>query len=91
MDLSDIEKGKFRLPIDRDQTLLEILRLSISNQAMINALMNALINESSIFDETEKDKIAAKVREQYDSRFEEMWAAFYNVVIEENSKREPYK
>lgn len=92
IDLSDIEKGNFRLPIDRDQTLLEILRLSVSNQAMINALINTLINESSLFDETDKDKFAVKIREQYDSRFNEMWAEFYNVVVvKDSNKREPYK
>ncbi|PRY51491.1 hypothetical protein B0I27_10776 [Arcticibacter pallidicorallinus] len=80
IDLSDIEKGNVKLPIDSTQALVEILRLSVSNQAMINALTHVLLFETSLIPESERDKIAEILKDRHDSRFNEMWAAYVNAV-----------
>lgn len=80
IDLSEMEKGPINLPVDNSQALLEILRLTVSNQAMINALTNALLNEGSIFPKEERERIAEFIKEQHDSRFNEMWAIYLRAI-----------
>lgn len=81
IDLSDIEKGNLKLPLDDKQMLIEILRLSVSNQAMINALTRALLDESTVFANSDKEKILALLKEEHDSIYNERWAAFVNAVV----------
>ncbi len=72
MNLDDIEKGQAAIPFDMGKAIAEILRLSAANNAMLNTLMNVMLEESDIF--KDKEEAIKLIEEENAKRFNSLWA-----------------
>lgn len=72
MNLQDIEKGHAELPLDPGKALAEILRLTVSNQAMLNTLLTITAESNHIFNNP--DEAMDYIEKLSSERFNQLWA-----------------
>lgn len=78
MNLDDIEKGQASLPIDTGKAITEILRLTAANHAMLNTILNVLIEHTELF--KDGDEVSRYIAEASAERFHQVWADVLNQV-----------
>lgn len=72
MNLDEIEKGNTSIPFDPGKAIAETLRLTAANNAMLNTLLNLIIERSDLF--SDKEEAIKFVEEENSRRFNELWA-----------------
>lgn len=79
MNLDDIEKGNFSIPLNNNQVDYLTLQFAVSNNAMINTLVNMLA-EADVFKGTTRDATMKRIIYEYENRFNELWAETLNSI-----------
>lgn len=79
MNLEDIEKGNFKVPLNKGQVDYLTLQFAVSNNAMINTLTNMLI-EADVFKGETRDNVIKQINSEYEKRYNEQWASVVNAI-----------